>query len=412
MPIRTAYLSLSLLFCSFLCACISQAEPIDRLSQTQLEDRLENLSQLSLKRAEALPVDSLNIPRSLNPDGSLHGTNSRSWTSGFYPGTLWQLYRYSGKSELKELAQQWTAFIRKEQYDTHTHDLGFKIFCSFGQGLEYADKVQYEETILQASRTLIQRYNPKIGAIRSWDFNRDQWQFPVIIDNMMNLEMLFEADKLSKEENFAQIAQQHAMTTSQNHFRDDYSSFHVVSYDTILAKPHIRQTHQGLADNSAWARGQAWGLYGFTMAYRYTQNKSFLEQAQRIAAFIFEHPNMPQDLIPYWDFDAPNIPHEIRDVSAATIAASALLELSQYSDASFGERYLGWADRILVSLQQPQYQSPNGPFILTHAAGNVPDGLEVDVPLIYSDYYYVEALLRRLALYETKDQPAVKQSRF
>lgn len=411
MPIRTAYI-ISLLLFSFVSACDSPTKPSNQLSESQIEDRLKSVSKLSLKRAQSLPVDSLNIPRSLNPDGSLHATESRSWTSGFYPGTLWQLYRFSGEEQLKELAAQWTSFIRKEQYDTHTHDLGFKIYCSFGQGSAYADKAQYEATILQASRTLIQRYNPKIGAIRSWDFNRDQWQFPVIIDNMMNLEMLFEAEKLSTEENFAQIALQHAITTYQNHFREDYSSFHVVSYDTILAKPHIRQTHQGLADNSAWARGQAWGLYGFTMAYRYTQNQAFLEHAQQIANFMFEHPNMPQDLIPYWDFDAPNIPHEIRDVSAATIAASALLELSQFSGASFGERYLGWADKILVSLQQPKYQSPQGPFILTHAAGHVPNGLEVDVPLVYADYYYVEALMRRLALYESTDDPTVKLSRF
>lgn len=411
MCLPTAY-PFALLLIMMLAACAPATEPTKQLSQVQIEERLKSLSEFSLKRAQSLPIDSLNIPRSLNPDGSLHGTKSRSWTSGFYPGTLWQLYGFSKDQELMDLAQQWTAFVAKEQFDTHTHDLGFKIYCSFGQGLAYADKAQYEKIILQASRTLIQRYNPKIGAIRSWDFNRDRWQFPVIIDNMMNLEMLFEAEKLSQEENFAKIALQHAMTTYQNHFRDDHSSFHVVSYDTILAEPHIRQTHQGVADNSAWARGQAWGLYGFTLAYRYTQNKTFLAQAQQIAAFMFEHPNMPQDLIPYWDFDAPNIPHEIRDVSAAAVAASALIELSQFSGASFGERYLAWADKILVSLQQPKYQSSLGPFILAHSAGNVPDSSEVDVPIVYADYYYVEALLRRLELHTTKKEPSVKLSRY
>ncbi|MEL6591397.1 MAG: glucuronyl hydrolase, partial [Bacteroidota bacterium] len=348
---------------SLLYAC-QQPTSSPSLSAEQVKARLASLSQLVTERGQHLVVDSTQIPRSLNPDGSLYGTTSRSWTSGFYPGTLWQLYGHSGSAELLDLASTWTGFVRKEQFDTHTHDLGFKIYCSFGQGLALGADSSYRATIMQASQTLIKRYNPKIGAIRSWDFNRDRWQFPVIIDNMMNLEMLFEASLISEDSMYAQIAHQHALTTINNHFREDHSSFHVVSYDTVLAEPHIRQTHQGAADNSAWARGQAWGLYGFTMTYRYTKDPRFLEQAQKIAQFMFDHPSLPADMIPYWDYNAPNIPNEIRDASAAAIAASALIELHEYSDPSFGERHLQWADQILLSLGQPKYQNEQGPFIL------------------------------------------------
>ncbi|MEL6654100.1 MAG: glucuronyl hydrolase [Bacteroidota bacterium] len=394
---------------SLLYAC-QQPTSSPSLSAEQVKARLASLSQLVTERGQHLVVDSTQIPRSLNPDGSLYGTTSRSWTSGFYPGTLWQLYGHSGSAELLDLASTWTGFVRKEQFDTHTHDLGFKIYCSFGQGLALGADSSYRATIMQASQTLIKRYNPKIGAIRSWDFNRDRWQFPVIIDNMMNLEMLFEASLISEDSMYAQIAHQHALTTINNHFREDHSSFHVVSYDTVLAEPHIRQTHQGAADNSAWARGQAWGLYGFTMTYRYTKDPRFLEQAQKIAQFMFDHPSLPADMIPYWDYNAPNIPNEIRDASAAAIAASALIELHEYSDPSFGERHLQWADQILLSLGQPKYQNEQGPFILTHAAGHVPEGLEVDVPLVYADYYYVEALMRRLQLFEKQGDARLKIS--
>ena len=230
------------------------------ITAASLQERLEKLSQKALADLEVYPIDSTQIPRSLNADGTRKATGSRDWTSGFYAGVLWNLYAYSKETALRDAAENWTAFQEKEKLDTHTHDLGFKIYCSFGQGHIIQPNDHYKAVIVKASQTLIQRYNAQVGAIRSWDFNQDVWQFPVIIDNMMNLEMLFEATRLSGDSIFHQVAYQHALTTLDHHFRPDKSSYHVIDYDTISGEVRNRHTHQGASHESAWARGQAWGL--------------------------------------------------------------------------------------------------------------------------------------------------------
>jgi uncharacterized protein YyaL (SSP411 family) len=248
--------------------------------------------------------------------------------------------------------------------------------------------------IIQSARTLSTRFNPVTGTLRSWDHSRDKWGFPVIIDNMMNLELLFAATQMTGDSSFYKIAVSHANTTMKNHFRADYSSYHVIDYDTVTGKPVKKNTHQGYSHESAWARGQAWGLYGYTMCYRFTKDPVYLKQAENIAAFIFNHPNMPKDLVPYWDFNAPNIPNEERDASAGAVIASGLYELSLYSKN--GKSYKAKADKIMKSLTT-DYRSPIGQshgFILLHSVGSKPSNSEVDVPLSYADYYYLEALLR------------------
>lgn len=391
------YLLAALFLASFL-SCTDTEEPeTTAIDETYLTERLNELSLKAIEDLAEAPIDSTRIPRSLETDGSLNATGSRSWTSGFYPGMLWQLSETPVGEPLRAPAEQWTAFIEKEKWDDHTHDLGFKLYCSFGQGYRLTGREEYKDIIIQASKTLIQRYNDTVGSIRSWDFNEEVWQFPVIIDNMMNLEMLFTASEWTGDSSFYDIAYQHAVTTLENHFREDNSSYHVIDYDPLTGEIRNRHTHQGAAHESAWSRGQAWGLYGFTMAYRFTEEPRFLERAKTIAEFFFNHPNLPEDKIPYWDFDAPNIPDEPRDVSAAAVAASALLELQQYDKAN-AEKYLEWADAILASLDQPEYQANTPPFILQHSTGSVPGDFEVDVPIIYGDYYYVEALRRRLDL--------------
>jgi len=237
-----------------------------------------------------------------------------------------------------------------------------------------------------------------IKAIRSWDFtNNGKWQYPVIIDNMMNLELLTWASKTTGDNRFHDIAVTHANTTMENHFRDDYSCYHVVSYDTITGKPHIKMTHQGYADESAWARGQAWAIYGYTMMARETGSPEYLAQAKHIARFLMNHPNMPADKVPYWDFDAPNIPDAPRDASAAAIMASALIELSQLDKSDEAKSYLDFAEQQVRSLSSPEYLAEKGTncnFVLKHSTGHLPGNSEVDVPLSYADYYYVEALMR------------------
>ncbi len=357
-------------------------------------ERLDELSSKMLNYLSDIPLDSTRIPRSIKSFGRLRATPSHKWTSGFFPGILWQLYDHSRNSTIKDAAEKWTAFIEKEKWDNHSHDLGFKLYCSFGKGYHITDNQEYKDIVVQASKTLIQRYNKNVGAIRSWDFNADKWEFPVIIDNMMNLEMLFEATRLTGDSIYHNIAYQHSKTTLENHFRKDHSSVHVVVYDTLAGSVLQKITHQGFNDESAWARGQAWGLYGFTMAYGRTKDVLFLEKAKAIAQFFFTHPNLPKDKIPYWDFDATKIPNEPRDVSAAAIAASGLLELMKY-DTINSEKYLGWVDEILTSLSQLHYQADIPPFILSQSTGNLPEKSEVEVPIVYADYYYVEALLRK-----------------
>jgi alpha-L-fucosidase len=320
--------------------------------------------------------------------------SSRDWTSGFFPGVLWFLYEQTKKEEWKKQAISYTANIEREKTNGGTHDMGFKIWCSFGQGYRLTKDAHYKDVIIASAKTLSTRFNATAGVIKSWD-NRSKWKYPVIVDNMMNLELLFEATKLSGDSSFHKIAVAHATTTMKNHFRADNSSYHVLDYDTLTGKVTQKTTHQGYADESAWARGQAWGLYGFTMSFRETKNKDFLLQAEKIADYILDHKNLPSDKVPYWDFDAPLLPAETRDASAGAIIASALYELSLYSKK--GSSYKKAADFILESLSK-YYRAGKGDakgFILLHSTGSKPSNSEVDVPLNYADYYFLEAWLRK-----------------
>ncbi len=337
-------------------------------------------------------------PRSLDENGEPVLVKPSDWTSGFYPGCLWLGYEMSGNEKLKKGAEQHTKILENQKNNNTTHDMGFKMCCSFGNGYRLTHKKYYRDILIESARTLAGRFNPKVGCIRSWDHHKKQWEYPVIIDNMMNLELLFWAFNETGDSSFYKIAVSHANKTMKNHFRNDYSCYHVVDYDTLTGKVIKKNTHQGYADNSSWARGQAWALYGFTMTYRYTHDKEYLDLAENIAGFILNNKNMPDDMVPYWDFDDPAIPNAPRDVSAAAIISAALYELSRYSKDS--SKYFNSAEAILSSLIE-HYQTPEDTiahhnyFLLEHSTGNMPGHSEVDVPLIYADYYFMEALLRR-----------------
>lgn len=336
------------------------------------------------------------LPRTIDTSGALVTANSGWWTSGFFPGSLWYLYEYSQDEKIKEAAIRMTSRIEKEKYNTGTHDLGFMLYCSFGNGLRISGAEGYKDVLLTGARSLSTRFHPGIGCIQSWGSRRG-WQYPVIIDNMMNLELLMWAFKESGDSSFYNIAVSHSDTTIRNHFRPDYSSYHVVSYDTVTGKVEVKQTHQGAADESAWSRGQVWGLYGYTVMYRETKLERYLDQAKHIAGFLLNHPNLPEDKIPYWDFNAPGIPDAKRDASAGSIMASALIELSQYVDSASAAGYLEVAERQIRTLSSPEYLAgtgENGNFILKHGVGHLPGNSEVDVPLTYGDYYFIEALMR------------------
>lgn len=325
------------------------------------------------------------------------------WRSGFFPGSVWYLYELTGDESLVPLARKYTEAIREAQSLTWHHDIGFIINCSFGNGRRHVDRDEYEKVIVQAAKSLCTRFRPGAGVIQSWDVVGNSWQAkrgwrcPVIIDNMMNLELLFEATEITGDSTYYNIAVSHADRTMAEHFRADGSCYHVIDYDPESGKVLNRNTAQGYADESAWARGQSWAIYGFTVCYRKTGDRKYLDQAVRTLEFMKNHPSFPSDCIPYWDMDAPGIPDEPRDVSSAAVLASSLYELCGYPVPDpQGCRDL--ADRIMKSLASDEYTAKpgeNGRFILMHSVGSIPHDSEIDVPLNYADYYYLEALLRR-----------------
>jgi len=340
-------------------------------------------------------LDSTAFARSYASDKKeINNKPSKDWTSGFFAGNFWQIYMLTGNEAHKKRAKQWTAFIEKEKYNDGTHDMGFKIYCSFGNGLKVEDNPEYKTIIVKSAETLSTRFNENVGSICSWDFGKDRWKFPVIIDNMMNLELLFEATKISGDSTFHKIAVKHANTTLKNHFRPDGSTWHVLDYDTISGTVVNRLTHQGYSDASEWARGQAWAINGFTSVYRYTKDKNYLDRAVKTTNYFINHKNMPEDGIPYWDFAHPDIPNISRDVSAATIVASALVELYKYTG---NEVYLDYRKKVIKSLKTENYILPkdlNVPFILDHIFGDWSKRDEMDEPIVYGDYYFLQTLLR------------------
>lgn len=356
-------------------------------AEKQTHVMLENIPTARDGKAELV------VPRTYE-EGKLKLIPSRDWTSGFFPGQLWFLYEFTKSNYWKQQADSFTVLLDKEKFNAGTHDMGFKIFCSYGQGYRLTKNEAYKDVIIQSAQTLTKRFNKKIGSIKSWDFVRQNWQYPVIVDNMMNLELLFAATQLTGDSTYWNIAVTHANTTLKNHFRPDNSSYHLVDYDTVTGLPRGKQTVQGFADSSSWARGQAWGLYGYTLCYRFTKDKKYLEQADKIAQFIINNPNLPADAIHYWDYNATDKPNQPRDASAAAIGASALYELAGYSKNR--KQYIAFADRVLQSLTN-HYRSPIGEnkgFLLVHSTGHKPAKSEVDVPINYADYYYLEALKR------------------
>jgi unsaturated chondroitin disaccharide hydrolase len=340
------------------------------------------------------------IPRSIE-NGIIKYVQSYDWTSGFYAGSLWYLYDLTGEAKWKERALTYTLKLDSIQHYTKNHDLGFMIECSYGNAIKFDYKKEYDKVLVESAKSLATRFREKAGIIQSWDaklhFEEGKWKCPVIIDNMMNLELLLDATKISGDSTFYNIAVSHADNTLKNHFRKDNSSFHVVDYDVETGKVIKKTTHQGFSDDSAWARGQAWGLYGFTVMYRGTQNPKYLDQAIKIASFIQNHPKLPKDQVPYWDYDVKIKKTTPRDASAAAVTASALLELSKYVDQKQATVYKDWAKKIIDSLGAAPYLAEIGTnkgYILQHSVGVLPYNKEIDVPLNYADYYYLEALSR------------------
>ncbi|SOD12102.1 glycoside hydrolase family 88 protein [Pedobacter xixiisoli] len=390
-------------FCFSLLNAKAQTRLDTAFINQQLNDAVKQIKVLATKTPEHM------LPRTFDKGKSVH-SETGWWTSGFYPGTLLYLYEYSNDKELLQLAQQKLKILEKEQFNETTHDLGFMLYCSFGNAMRITgDTAAYRNILLTGAKSLATRFSPITKAIRSWDFDN----FPVIIDNMMNLEFLTRAARLGGDKKLYDIAVTHANTTMKNHYRKDMSCYHVVDYYPKDGSVIKKKTNQGAFDESAWARGQAWGLYGYTMMYRETGDKKYLKFANKIAKYILQHPNMPKDLVPYWDFDAPNLADTSkyaayrtnRDVSTASLMASAFLEMSTQVKGKLSTQYFDIATNIIKNLSSSTYKAAladNGGYLLKYSVGNIPAKSEIDVPLTYADYYYVEALLRYKRLLDDK----------
>jgi unsaturated chondroitin disaccharide hydrolase len=393
-------MKLNLLFATAVLVCgFASHSAMAQKSTLKPKAELVKLIDQNLKDASAqYKVLMKNVPTDSLPEtfekGKSKSITARNWVSGFYPGTLFYLYKGTKDKALYEAGLNKLPLMEPIK-NLDSHDIGFMMFDSFGLANTIKPSDEYKEILLTSAKTLIKRFNPAVGCTMSW--SSKPGEFRVIIDNMMNLELLMWATKVSGDSSYAKIAITHANTTMKNHFRPDYSSYHLVNYNPTTGGIIKKQTVQGYADDSAWARGQGWGLYGFTMMYRETGDKNYLNQAKHIAEFILNHPNLPADKVPYWDFNAPGQPDTYRDSSAGAIYAAALIELAGYVDVDSSQKYMSAAETIISTLSSNKFKAAlgeNGGFLLKHGVGHLPKPALIDVPLTYGDYYFVEAMLR------------------
>ena len=412
----TLQLSVIFLFLSIGMACNSKRQVVSgpkgsQVLTTTIEQRFKHASEQYKLLMDDLPEGKL--PKTfVKATNFLETSGPDWWTSGFYPGTLWYLYEETRDSSLKKEAKRAMKLLNAQQKNQHSADLGMIMYNSFGTAMKIDPQVAYQKTLLATAKTLVKRYNPKVKAIRSWDTRKNDQEFVVVIDHIMNLELLFWATHATGDSSYYRIAEQEGKTIWKNLVRPDYSTNQIVTFETKTGKVKGKRNAQGYNDTTTWARGEAWALYGFTVLYRETKKKRYLEWAEHIAGFILNHPNLPKDKIPYWDFNAPDIPNTYRDASAGAVMASALLELSGYS-ATYGKPYFKTAETMLETLGSPNYTAllaTNGGFILMHGAGYIPVMAEVDVPLPYADYYYIQALKRYKAIISqsSKENAAVR----
>ena len=354
-----------------------------------------NFEKLQQQLEKEIFVDSLRAQPSEDIVGTRRTCDIYDWTSGFFPGSLWYVYEFTGDKAVKEAAVKYTELLNPIREYTGTHDLGFMMNCSYGNALRLSPNDTIPAVLIETADNLCSRFNEQVGCILSWDFGH--WNYPVIIDNMMNLDLLFSASKLTGDPKYKEVAIKHADKTMPNHFRDDYTCWHVVSYNDD-GTVEMKETFQGKNHDSAWARGQAWAVYGYTAAYRETGDKKYLEFAENIADMIMSKVTT-DDAIPYWDYDAPVLEDTPRDASAAAVTACGLLELSTMVED--GQKYFDYAEKILKSLSSEAYLAAEGEnqgFVLMHSTGSLAHGSEIDVPLNYADYYYLEGLQRYMNL--------------
>jgi len=407
------HLFLAIMLICTLTACQTQKEPSD--ADLQLQYCAKQVSRALVELQDSTG----GYDFSMEPRNILHGENAwncrkacaEEWCSGFWPGVLWMDYQseeLSVKSEefaspipldsLRKVAEGYTETLsflaERPAYD---HDLGFLVINSFLKGYEATDNEKYKQIALAAADTLATLFNPTVGTILSWPRHvKDYGGHNTIMDNMINLELLYWASQNGSNKQLSDIATKHAETTMANHFREDGSCYHVAVYDTITGAFIKGVTHQGYADSSMWSRGQSWAIYGYTTVYRYTKEQRFLDFAQKVTDIYLKRlKETSDDWVPLWDMDDPRGLQAPKDASAACVVASALIELSQYVEKKKAKVYQDAVESMLRDLSSEKYQSreKNVAFLM-HSTGHHPAGSEIDASIVYADYYYIEALLR------------------
>jgi hypothetical protein len=341
-------------------------------------------------------------------------TDPSWWSSGFFPGSLWIIYErvvehsiYGNnlsKDQLLEYCKTWQAKVESQKHNKCTHDIGFLIMPSFGREYDLERSESSKNVIITAANSLITRWNEKVGLLRSWDsvesktykfINKDT-DFLVIIDNMMNLDLLYKATELSGDPTYAEIATNHAITTSKHHVRSNYSTYHLVVFDPVSGERKIGLTLEGYDHESTWSQGQAWAFYGYATVYKYTQRREFLELAEKLADYFVSR--IEHDGTVYWDFDAPK-PTDL-DTTAAAIACSGLLLICQLSPHCI-DKYREPVNRILRHLAKSGLADKTSDVILDHGAvdnGTLQLDRFVDHGLVFGDYYFLEIGNRLLQL--------------
>ena len=386
------------------CTCAHQ--PSGTLDVNKALDYCAKQTQRTLTELKTdSGIDYTMMPRNIMADEqhwNCRKATKEEWCAGFWPGVLWYDYEYTKDKQVLEEAENFTHSLKfLSHIPAYDHDLGFLVFCSYGNGYRLTKNPAYKQVILDTADTLATLFNPIVGTILSWprEVEPRNWPHNTIMDNMINLEMLFWAAKNGGNPYLYDIAVSHADKTMKSQFRPDYTSYHVAVYDTITGNLIKGVTHQGYADSTMWARGQAWAIYGYTVVYRETKDPKYLDFAQKVTDVYLDR--LPEDKVPYGDFDDPSIPNAPRDASAGAVVASALLELSTYLPNGTGKRYKDAAIEMLTSLSSDSYQSGESkPSFLLHSVGHWPNHSEIDASIIYADYYYIEALLRLKRLQE------------